>query len=220
MSLRLFSPIHFDPKISKLCLLHITILLSSALTYGGRVSTCSGSYCPYKSHWTTFPTPGSHYASESGYTDSKITLEWLKRVFDLQTKGQANKKPRVLICDGFSTHETLEVQEFYFENNIILCRLPSHTSHKLQSCDIGVFERLKGFYRDEVDRLFRGGANAVGKENFTSLYSPARERHSPKEIFSRHRLLAACFRLTQTEYSERRQSPSCCERGHCGQGEV
>ena len=31
-------------------------------------------------------------------------------------------------------------------------------------------------YRDEVERLYRGGANTVGKEHFTSLYSPAREK--------------------------------------------
>jgi hypothetical protein len=140
----------------------------------------------HRSNWTTFPTPGWHYAcSESGYTDSKITLEWLKRVFDPQTKGQAKEKPRVLICDGFGTHETLEVQEFCFENKIILCRLPSHTSHKLQPCDVGVFAPLKGFYRDEADRLFRGGANTVGKEHFTSLYSPAREK-----AFTKRNILA------------------------------
>jgi hypothetical protein len=103
-------------------------------------------------------------------------LEWLKRVFDPQTRGQANQKPRVLICDGFGTHETLEALEFCFENNIILCRLPSHTSHKLQPCDVGVFASLKAAYRDEADRLFQGGANIVGKQHFTSLYSPAREK--------------------------------------------
>jgi hypothetical protein len=103
-------------------------------------------------------------------------LEWLKRVFDPQTRGQANQKPRVLICDGFGTHETLEALEFCFENNIILCRLPSHTSHKLQPCDVGVFAPLKAAYRDEADGLFRGGANTVGKQHFTSLYSPAREK--------------------------------------------
>jgi hypothetical protein len=131
----------------------------------------------HRSNWTTFPTPGWHYAcSESGYTDSKISLEWLKRVFDPQTRGQANQKPRVLICDGFGTHETLEALEFCFENNIILCRLPSHTSHKLQPCDVGVFASLKEAYRDEADRLFQGGANTVGKQHFTSLYSPAREK--------------------------------------------
>jgi hypothetical protein len=131
----------------------------------------------HRSNWTTFPTPGWHYAcSESGYTDSKISLEWLKRVFDPQTRGQANQKPRVLICDGFGTHETLEALEFCFENNIILCRLPSHTSHKLQPCDVGVFAPLKAAYRDEAERLFQGGANTVGKQHFTSLYSPAREK--------------------------------------------
>jgi hypothetical protein len=131
----------------------------------------------HRSNWTTYPTPGWHYAhSENGYNDSKISLEWLKRVFDPQTKGRANQKPRILICDGFGTHETLEILEYCFENNIILCRLPSHTSHKLQPCDVGVFAPLKAAYRDQVERLYRGGTDTVGKEHFTSLYSPARER--------------------------------------------
>jgi hypothetical protein len=131
----------------------------------------------HRSNWTTYPTPGWHYAhSENGYNDSKINLEWLKRVFDSQTRDRANHKPRVLICDGFGSHETLEILEYCFENNIVLCRLPSHTSHKLQPCDVGVFAPLKAAYRDQVERLYRGGADTVGKEHFTSLYSPARNK--------------------------------------------
>ena len=95
-------------------------------------------------------------------------------MFDPQTKDRANQKPRVLICDGFGTHETLEVLEFCFENNITLCRLPSHTSHKLQPCDISVFGPLKAAYRDQVKRLERGYVGTIGKEHFTYLYSPAR----------------------------------------------
>lgn len=34
-----------------------------------------------------------------------------KLVFDPQTKGCANGKPRVLICDGFGMHLTLEILE-------------------------------------------------------------------------------------------------------------
>ena len=97
-------------------------------------------------------------------------------MFDPQTRDQANQKPRVLICDGFGTHEKLEAMEFCFENNIILCRLPSHTSHKLQPCDVGVFAPLKAAYRDEADRMLRGGANTIGKQHFISLYSPASEK--------------------------------------------
>ncbi len=116
------------------------------------------------------------HALNRGYTNSQISLEWLKRVFDPQTRELAQQNPRVLICDGFGTHETLEAMEFCYGNNIILCRLPSHTSHKLQPCDVGVFAPLKAAYRDEADRVFRGGANTIGKQHFTSLYSPAREK--------------------------------------------
>jgi hypothetical protein len=86
----------------------------------------------------------------------------------------------VLIWDGFGTHETLEVLEFCFENNIILCRMPSHTSHKLQPCDVAVFGPLKVAYREQVERMERGGVNTIGKQHFTYLYDPARERSLTK----------------------------------------
>lgn len=129
----------------------------------------------HRSTWTTHPTPGWHFAcSQSGYTDNKISFDWLRLVFDPQTKPRANGKPRILICDGFGTHESLEILKFCYENNIVLCRLPSHTSHKCQPCDVGAFGPLKTAYREQVERLFRGGANTVGKQHFTSLYNRAR----------------------------------------------
>jgi hypothetical protein len=136
----------------------------------------------HRSNWTTCPTPGWHYAySETRYNNSKISLEWIKHVFDPQTKARANQKPRLLISDGFGSHETLEILEFCFENNILLYRLPSHTSHKLQPLDVAVFGPLKAAYRDQVDRLERGGVDTVRKEHFTTLYSPARERAITKK---------------------------------------
>jgi hypothetical protein len=140
----------------------------------------------HRSTWTTHPTPGWHFAcSKTGYTDSEISLYWIQHVFDPLTKSQANCKPRILINDGFATHESLEVMKFCFENNIILCRLPSHTSHKLQPCDVGVFGPLKTAYREQVEQLYRGGANTVGKEHFTFLYSRARSiAFTPRNITS------------------------------------
>jgi hypothetical protein len=82
----------------------------------------------------------------------------------------------VLICDGFGTHKTLEVLKFCFANNIILYCLPSHTSYKLQPCDVAVFAPLKAAYREQAKRLEWGGVNTISKEHFTSLYSPAREK--------------------------------------------
>ena len=104
-------------------------------------------------------------------------------MFDPQTRERARQRPRILICDGFGTHETLEILEFCFENNIILCRLPSHTSHKLQPCDISVFGPLKAAYRDQAERLERGCVGTIGKEHFIPLYSPARyEAFTPRNI--------------------------------------
>ncbi len=90
-------------------------------------------------------------------------------MFGPQTKEQADQRPRALIRDGFRTNETLEILEYHFENNIILCRLPSHTFHKLQPCDFGVFAPLKPASRDQVERLYRGDVDLVGKECFTSV---------------------------------------------------
>ena len=130
----------------------------------------------HRSNWTTHPTPGWHFAaSKTGYTDTEISLYWVQKVFDPATRSRAQGRPRILINDGFATHESLDLMTFCFENNIILCRLPSHTSHKLQPCDVGVFGPLKTAYREQVERLYRGGANTVGKQHFTLLYSRARD---------------------------------------------
>ncbi len=98
----------------------------------------------HRAKWTTQSIPGWYYAySDSGYTDSYLSLQWLKLVFDPHTKEKANRRPRVLIYDGFGTHATLEILGFCFANIIIMCRLPSHTSHKLQPCDVTVLVRWR-----------------------------------------------------------------------------
>jgi hypothetical protein len=80
------------------------------------------------------------------------------------------------VCVGFGTYKTLEVLKFCLENYIILCRLLSYTSYKLQPCNIAVFAALKAAYRNKVERLERSSVNAIGKEHFTSLYSCARSK--------------------------------------------
>jgi hypothetical protein len=86
----------------------------------------------YRSTWTVHPTPGWHFGHlETGYTDTAISLYWIQHVFDPQTKARAKNNPQILINDGFGTHESLELMKYCYENNIILCWLLSHTSHKL-----------------------------------------------------------------------------------------
>jgi hypothetical protein len=128
----------------------------------------------HRSTWTVHPTPGWHFGhSETGYTDTAISLYWIQHVFDPQTKVRAKNNLQILISDGFGTHESLEIMKFAYENNIILCRLPSHTSYILQPCDVGIFGPLKTRYREAVERLYQGGSNMIGKQHFTKLYDDA-----------------------------------------------
>lgn len=126
--------------------------------------------------WISHDTPDWHYAcSDKGYMNWKINSHWVKNVFDPATRDRAAGKPRLLVIDGFNTHESLEVMTFCFQNNIVLCRQPSHTTHITQPCDVGVFSPLKTAYREQVDFLYRGGAETVNKAHFTLLYSRARD---------------------------------------------
>ena len=52
---------------------------------------------------------GYYALFDRGYTDPYISLQWLKHIFDTETKEFANGKPRVLIGDGFGTHKTLKI---------------------------------------------------------------------------------------------------------------
>lgn len=125
-----------------------------------------------RSNWTTHPTPGWHYAcTQSGYTNAEIHLQWLQQVFEPSTAARARGQPRVLICDGLSTHESAGVVKFCLAHNIIPCRLPSHTSHKTQPCDVGPFGPLKAAYRDIAEKAERLGLPSIGKAFVTLWYS-------------------------------------------------
>lgn len=114
--------------------------------------------------------------SESGYTDTGISLYRIKQVFDPLTKARAAGRPRVLINDEFGTHESLESMEFCFVNNIIFCRFFSYIFYKFQPCNVGPFGPVKIAYREEVEQLYRGGSNIIGQQHFTLLYDRARRK--------------------------------------------
>jgi hypothetical protein len=120
----------------------------------------------HRSNWTTYPTPDSHYAcSYSNLLTSTSVYISVNAYSTLNVRVGANGRPRVLVCDGFGTHETHKVLEFCLSNNTVLCRVSNPTSHKLQPCDVALFAPLKAAYRDEVERLERGNVTAIGKEH-------------------------------------------------------
>jgi hypothetical protein len=64
---------------------------------------------------------------------------------DLRKPGET----ALLIFDGHSSHESEEADQVAEENNIQFIRLPSHTTHKLQPLDVGVFGPMQAAWRKQ-----------------------------------------------------------------------
>ena len=140
----------------------------------------------HRSPWTVHCTPGQHFGrSDTGYTNTAISLYWISMSSALLRNPERKSRPSILINDGFGTHGSLELMECCYENNIILYRISLYTSYKLQPCDVVIFGPSKTAYREEIEHLYHGGSNMIGKEHFTLLYDRARrEAINPRNIMS------------------------------------
>ena len=115
-------------------------------------------------------------STENGWTSDATTLEWLKTVFIPQIAPRDPKEPRLLILDGYKSHETIEFIWEYFKNNIHLLFLLLHTSYVLQLLDLLVFFPLKHAYWKRLGALASlNDSTLIRKQNFMSCYKLARE---------------------------------------------
>ena len=78
--------------------------------------------------------------TESGWMDSKTFLGFVTNLFHPFLVRNKIPLPVLLLVDGHSTHQSLEVARFCHENGIILYRLPPHATHLLQPCDVSRFQ--------------------------------------------------------------------------------
>ncbi len=89
------------------------------------------------------PDDALYGKSESGWVDSKLFLEWMKRIFLCYA---VQERPVLLIIDGHKSHLTLDCIDLACENQVILLCLPPHTTHHLQPLDVAVFKALKAHF--------------------------------------------------------------------------
>jgi hypothetical protein len=61
----------------------------------------------------------------------------------------------LLILDGNESHHSTEFELHCKQNNIIILCMPPHSSHLLQSLDVGCFGPLKQAYGRQVEDLMR-----------------------------------------------------------------
>lgn len=120
--------------------------------------------------------PFSILLSPKGWTDQELGLEWLKKDFEpASALRNRTGKPRLLILDGHNSHCTYEFVTFAKNHNIHILCLPSHTTHALQPCDVGVFGPLASAWKAEVAKASRE-FTPITKDNFLVHYHNARTK--------------------------------------------
>lgn len=81
----------------------------------------------------------------------------------------------MLLFDGHGSHLIRQVVSYYLEKKIILLCLPSHSTHILQLCDIGVFGPLADAYYKILTEKTRWGAGySINKLMFLEILREAR----------------------------------------------
>lgn len=95
------------------------------------------------------PAGAIGHCTESGWTDERSFLKWLKH-FCEYAKPSVEEK-HVLILDGHHSHKTLAAVEFARANGIVMITLPPHCTHKMQPLDKTFFKGLKNAYNTSAD---------------------------------------------------------------------
>jgi DDE superfamily endonuclease len=115
-------------------------------------------------------------SNSKGWTCDIITLEWITRVFDPETRAKANGKQRALVCDGHGSHVQPEVLRFCIDNKISLLLMAPHSSHLCQPLDVGIFSPLKTYMTAELDKIMRYGISNIKKFEWADAYRLARPK--------------------------------------------
>lgn len=118
-----------------------------------------------------------HYSvscSPNGWTDQDLGSKWLERDFEpMSAVRNISNGYRLLILDRHNSHCTYRFCKFARDHKIIVICLPSHTTHVLQPCDVGVFGPLASSWKSEVNVEGRKW-NPITKINFLETYHKAR----------------------------------------------
>ncbi|KAM4061440.1 DDE superfamily endonuclease [Hirsutella rhossiliensis] len=112
--------------------------------------------------------------SENGWTSDDLALNWLKEVFDPNTRRRTVGTHRLLILDGHGSHVTPEFDKYCTANSIVVLQMPAHSSHLLQPLDVGCFSPLKTIYGRKVQEKMLAGIHHIDKQDFLPMYLDAR----------------------------------------------
>jgi hypothetical protein len=113
--------------------------------------------------------------SDSGYSNDDINLAWIKH-FDRVTVPTTIGAFRLLILDGFNSHNEYDFISYSTEHRIILFTLPPHTTHFLQPLDVVCFQPLKHYHAEAIDKAVHTGDTEFTKVEFLAAFDDFRAK--------------------------------------------
>jgi hypothetical protein len=112
--------------------------------------------------------------SDSGYSNDLLSFQWLQH-FNRLSKRTQQGTYRLLIMDGYDSHLTIQFVQYCEMENILLLRLPPHSTHFLQPLDVVIFQQWKHWHAEAIDHAVRHGVSEFDKQTFLSSIESIRQ---------------------------------------------
>jgi hypothetical protein len=102
-------------------------------------------------------------------------MKWLEKCFIPQAeKRNISGKLILLLCDGHHSHETLEMRELADQSNVVLFKIPPHTTHRLQPLDVGIFGPLQRVWQKQCLQVLDETGLGIMQPHLVREYMKAR----------------------------------------------
>jgi len=99
----------------------------------------------------------------------------LQKIFNPHTKAKAGRGKHLLIVDGHSSYMNMAFLDWADWHGIIVAVMPSHSTHRLQLLDVGLFSPLSTAYTKQLNNLMFNslGMVLITKRFFYLLFQAA-----------------------------------------------
>lgn len=147
--------------------------------------------------------------TSNGWTKASVFVHWLRECLipqlnDIREPGES----ALLIFDGHSSHDSDEADQLAKENNIHFVQLPSHTTHKLQPLDVGVFGPIQAAWRKQCKNYTLRTSSEMPLAQVVKEYLEARARVMKESNITSAWKKSGLLSLDPDSFSARDYGPS------------
>ncbi len=89
----------------------------------------------------------------TGWTNDELVYSWLTIVFDRNTRSKArnSRDYRLLFVDEHGSHINTKFLDWCEQNKVLVALYPSHSTHRLQSLNVSLFNSLANYYSQNLN---------------------------------------------------------------------